>query len=104
MDWEIHEDSLRIDRDTIEVVLQGRDGKSGDYWEIRVAAAAMEDRCGAEGQENPELRRAFKEYREKILNVAYQKHRAGQSRRLNDRILIPLDKEDFDTFREKPVS
>ena len=43
-------------------------------------------------------------HREKILSVAYQKYNAGQGEPGKDRTLIRLYKEDFDTFREKPVS
>ena len=103
MDWEIHEDSLHIDTHTIEVVLQGRDRKSDGFWEIRVELATMQNRCGAKGSQPDELKRAFEKHREKILSVAYQKYNADQGEPGKDRILIRLYKEDFDTFRERPV-
>ncbi len=104
MDWEVHEDSLRVDPNTIQVVLQGHDRESGGYWEIHVTPRAMHEHCGAKGHKDDELKRAFKEHRDKILNVAWRKYNAGQGERLRNRTLIQLDKEDFDTFREKPVS
>lgn len=91
MDWEVHDHSLRVDPHTIETIIQGRDPTSGDYWELRITLKAMRVRWGARGQKDQELKQTFEKNRNKILVAAFQKFKAGQIERLDDRVLIRLD-------------
>ena len=73
---------------------------NGRYVECRVTGSALTKRCGARGITDVELRRAFKENREKIEAVAKSKYAAGKvtserDSREQTRIIIVLDIADL---------
>ncbi len=84
-----------VDPGRIEVMLFGRDTETGDDVECRVTAKALMKSCGARGQTDEELLRAFDEYRPKIEEAAQRKHEAGKIKQEFDRIVIRLDQEDL---------
>ena len=78
-----------------EVWLQGRDTKTKDDVEIRVAQPALRQRCGAKGLTNRALLDAFEKHRETIVKAVDRKYAAGRTERLDDRIVVRLDIADL---------
>ena len=79
----------------LAVWLQGRDTDTGDNVDCCVISTALTRHCGARGLTNQELLRAFNEHRARIENTAQRKYAAGQVERLQDRIVVWLDRGDF---------
>jgi len=84
-----------VDPTTIQVVLFGRDAERGEDVECRISHNALMDRCGACGQTDSELLRAFNEHREMIEKAANHKYAAGQVEHLDDRIVVYLESTDL---------
>ena len=84
-----------VNSTTIEVMLFGRDTETGEDVECRVTHKALMDRCGARGQTDSELLRAFGEHRAKIEDAARRKYAAGKITRKPDRIVVRLGHEDI---------
>jgi len=80
---------------TIEVMLFGCDTETGEDVECRVTHKALMDRCGARGQTDSELLRAFGEHRAKIEDAARRKYAAGKITRESDRTVVRLGHEDI---------
>lgn len=79
-----------VDPTTIEVRLFGRDTETSDYVECRVSHKALIERCGARGQTDDELLRAFNEHRAEIEDACRRKFAAGQVEHAPDRIIVRL--------------
>ena len=79
-----------VDPTTIEVRHFGRDTETGDDVECRVTHKALMDRCGARGQTDDELRRAFNEHSAEIEDACRRKFAAGQVEHAPDRIIVRL--------------
>ncbi len=84
-----------VNSTTIEVMLFGRDSETGEEVECRVTHKALMDRCGARGQTDSELLRAFGEHRAKIEDAARRKYAAGNITRESDRTVVRLGHEDI---------
>ena len=95
MTLEFPDQRIRVDSTTIEVRIFGRDAETDDYVECRVTHRALIDRCGACGQTDPELRRAFKDHRTQIEDVCRRKYAAGKVEVLEDRIVVRLGSADL---------
>lgn len=84
-----------VDPTMIEVRLFGRDTESSDYVECRVTHKALIERCGARGQTDDELLRAFNEHRAEIEDACRRKYAAGQVEHAPDRIVVRLRSADL---------
>ncbi len=84
-----------VDPTTIEVRLFGRDTETRDYVECRVTHKALMEHCGACGETDQELLRAFEEHRTQIEDACRRKYAAGRVEDLEDRIVVRLGSADL---------
>ena len=97
MTLEFFSDTPRgVEARTICLPLQGQDTNTGRYVECRVTHNALMEHCGARGQTDLELMRAFNQHREKIEEVARRKYNDGPVEGAPDgRAIFYLDVGDF---------
>ncbi len=79
-----------VDSATVTLWLQGQDTETKRYVDCRLTAKALMDHCGARGQTDDELLRAFNEHRAEIENACRRKYAAGQVEHAPDRIIVRL--------------
>ena len=82
-----------VDPKTIEVVFFGTDHIQ--YVEARVSHKTMRYCCGANGQTDGELIKAFSSHRERIEAAVRAKYAARDVKYLQDRILVRLSDADL---------
>ncbi len=84
-----------VDSATVTLWLQGQDTETKRYVDCHLTAKALMDHCGARGQTDDELLRAFEDHRTQIEDACRRKYAAGRVEDLEDRIVVRLESADL---------